>query len=184
MTDMIHLTTTVVNPSHIEEAYLQDASTSSSCGHYVKLGDKHYYCTTKTGVVVHYASGRTSVYGGDDANALWVGLHGVPAYVDTQDYHALEAHGLKVKVRVVGYDDVCEYAYDLVQAPVNHDHDELAEALLRLLWVHNYIDTDAIASIDEGTHEAVFIEEGVGIMPQGGPFRDAVLVMPCSYITQ
>lgn len=179
---LVHLTTGVVNPSHIEEAYLQDANTSSSCGHYIKVGQTHYNCTTKAGVVVHYASGRTRIYGGDDANALWVGLHGVPAYVDTQDYIILnDGHGLKIKVR--GYHDVCGCAYDWVQAPPQLSHDELAEALLRLLWVHNYINTDAIAGINNGIHEAVFVIDGVGIKAQGGPFRDAVLLMPCSYRT-
>lgn len=180
MTDsMIRLSATVVNPDHVEEAYLQECSSSSSSGHYIQIQGINYSCPTKTGVVVHYASGRTRVYGGDDANALWVGLYYVPAYVDNEDYKVLEAHGLKVKIR--GEND--SQSYDWVHIPAQLDHNELAEKLLQLLWVHNYIETDVIAGIDEGTHEAVFMQEGVGVMPSNGFFRDAVLAMPCSYMS-
>lgn len=179
MTDMIQLNKAVVNPSHIEEAYLQESSTSTGSGHYLKVGDTYYACPTKTGVVVHYATGRTCVYGGDNANTLWLALYGIAAYVDTEDCPILQRDSLKVKVR----GNEGSYSYDWVEIPPQLSHDELAEELLRLLWIHNYVDTDTIGNIDEGTHKAVFMQEGVGIMPRGGKFRDAVIVMPCSYRT-
>ncbi len=97
---MITLTNSIINPAFIEEAYTQVCTKRSyDGGWYYGINGTEHWSPTSTVVVLHFASGRTSVYGGDDANTIWLALHSTPAYVETAATITLVGHGIAVNLR-------------------------------------------------------------------------------------
>lgn len=140
---MINLTTSSINPSFIETVSLKTAThTTSNGGYQVQVNSEYYWSPTKTAVVVYYASGRVEVYGGSDANTIWMHYFSVPAYIDTTPRRVLEGHGLVVNIRD-GEDDGKAWShstYDWGSSSVNGmDDDDAARALCRLLLDNEYL---------------------------------------------
>jgi hypothetical protein len=97
---MITLTNSVINPSFIEEAYTQVCTRRAYDGGWLfSINGTEHWSPTSTVVVLRFASGRTSVYGGDDANTLWLSLHGTPAYVEAATTITVEGHGIAVSLK-------------------------------------------------------------------------------------
>lgn len=143
---MINLTSSSINPSFIEEAVLGTGHQCSDGGYYITLGHARYWSSTQTAVVVYFASGRIKVYGGDDANTIWVHYHGKPAIIDSEPHVLLEGHGLTIKVYEEG-DTAADskaifkpttYSW-ACNAPTTMRDADLAQALLHLLVDNGYI---------------------------------------------
>jgi hypothetical protein len=134
---MITLTDSIVNPAFIEEAYTRVCTERDSDGGWIcHLGNAWHWSPTSTVVILHWASGRTTVYGGADANTLWIALRGTPAWIpgwgkdEDVVYETLEG---VVNLRKEDPDSD-EYTYDWVHKPIP------AIDLLRLLVWQGKVD--------------------------------------------
>ena len=124
---MITLTNSVINPAFIEEAIILKTGDNERCsdgGYYITVGNCHHWSPTQTAVVVYFSSGRTSVYGGSDANCVWLALHGTMAYVEEEGTIHLEGIGVNLKDNGEAW----------TKAPTS------ASVLLTRLVEHGYVD--------------------------------------------
>lgn len=164
---MITLSNSIINPSFIEEAILKTGEQCSDGGYYITVGNCHPWSPTQTAVVLHFSSGRTSVYGGDDANTLWLALHGTPAYVeeDTNPSAVLEGYGLVVNVHegTAQGRAIVDATYEWAcAAPATMKSDDMADALLRLLVDNGYVDAVWL----DDNYEAQF-DNGLSVVRKG-----------------
>lgn len=178
---MITLTKGVLNPAFIEEAYIHTGERSADGGYKVEVNGVKYWSPTEVAVVIHYASGRISVYGGDDANTIWIALHGSPVYVDSEPCKVIEGHGIRVKVREVitkGKKWV-QHTYDWSSA-VTMKTKDLAVALLNLLVDHGYVNPDVLEGI--GADKVVdFVDGGLCILSKRGWTGPKLIIPYTSY---
>ena len=178
---MITLTNSVINPTFIEEAYTCEATERSpDGGWYICIsnaaGTSTYWTPTKVVVVVHYASGRSCVYGGIDANCIWVALHGTPAYVESQPFTLVEGDGMAVYVRG-GRHVTDTNTFDWVSCSVSGDEAK-ADTLLQLLVRNGFISKDEILPGDEAT-----LENGalcLRCFDTRGKLVDTITLMSCT----
>lgn len=147
---MITLTSGIINPSFIEEAYTRVCTRRAYNGGWLfNTSGAEHWSPTATIVIVHYASGRTSVHGGEDANTIWNALHGSPAWVDAIFY---EKTSLAGEVNVRKEDPDSEYTFDWVQEPLS------PLALLLLLCDENIVDKGWLK--DVGNDDDVCFQDG------------------------
>lgn len=171
---MINLTTSTINPSFIEETILETGERCSDGGYYITISNCHYWSPTQTAVVVYFSSGRVKVYGGDDANTIWMYFQGKPACADTNPSAVLEGYGLVVNVHegTAQGRAIVDATYEWACAtPATMKSDDVAGALLRLLVDNGYVDAIWL----DGNYEAEF-DGGLSVVRKGEHW-DSDLVM-------
>jgi TATA-box binding protein (TBP) (component of TFIID and TFIIIB) len=82
---MIPLIRSAINPALTEMVYLDKAAPAPEGKYKVKVDGLWYWSTTEVVVVVLFTSGRVVVYGGKNADTIWLELYGVPASTYTMD---------------------------------------------------------------------------------------------------
>ena len=82
---MIQLIGSVLNPTFIETAYIDSGIPAPEGKYKLKVDGVYYWSTTELVVVVQFTSGRVVVYGGKNADTIWLELYGVPVSMDTHD---------------------------------------------------------------------------------------------------
>lgn len=162
------------------------ATPSYDGGYYLTTDDRdNRYCwsPTKVCLVVRFNSGHTSLYGGEDANAVWYHYHGEILYVDTREqYVVLETPGIKVKVR----SSVPTATQEVRPGPTHAEHggttydwvsrtitEDIELALAKLLVEHGYVDPKVLEDVDEGVAMLRFMK-GRPSDPSGGGIHRSV----------
>ena len=163
------------------------ASPSYDGGYYPTLDDRdNRYCwsPTKVCLVVRFNSGYTSLYGGEDANAVWYHYHGEILYVYTREqYVVLEAPGIKVKVRPrPTHAERGDTTYDWVSRSMTED---IELALAKVLVEHGYADPKVLEDVDEGFAMLRFMKGrpsggGLYMVRKGWDSPEPELLMACT----
>ena len=90
---MIQLVRSILNPALIEIAYLDKGIPAPEGKYKLKVDGVWYWASTGVVVVVQFTSGRVAVYGGKNADTIWLELHGTPATMGVIDGVGEEGDG-------------------------------------------------------------------------------------------